>query len=51
MCRAKIIDALGNSLSGAYDLAGRLTGPASLDLAGATVRTRAFGYDANRCSG
>ncbi|MCK2216279.1 DUF6531 domain-containing protein [Actinomadura sp. ATCC 31491] len=43
---AKITNALGNTLTGAYDLAGRLTGLTSSDNTGATVRTRAFGYDA-----
>ncbi|MEV0346075.1 LamG-like jellyroll fold domain-containing protein [Nonomuraea sp. NPDC050680] len=43
---AKTTNALGNAITADYDLAGRLTSLKNLDSAGATVKSKGFGYDA-----
>ncbi|MEV4800426.1 polymorphic toxin-type HINT domain-containing protein [Nonomuraea sp. NPDC049421] len=43
---AKTTNALGNTMAGSYDLAGRLTEVQSLNNTGATVRAVGLGYDA-----
>ncbi|MEU8246087.1 RHS repeat-associated core domain-containing protein [Nonomuraea sp. NPDC048916] len=43
---AKATNPLGNAITADYDLAGRLTTLKNLDSAGATVKTRGYGYDA-----